>query len=56
MKTAKNILRSFSLLKDITRASPGRIPLEILSVLTAVINSMLVRIVLVKLILDLVVQ
>lgn len=55
VKTVKAIFRGFHLLKDIAGASPWRIPLEILSILLEVLNSMVVKIIMVKWILDMVV-
>ncbi|MDE7325943.1 MAG: ABC transporter ATP-binding protein/permease [Lachnospiraceae bacterium] len=52
MRTWKEAKSLFRLLKDIWKASPGRIFMELLSVCSQVLNSMVVRIVLVKLILD----
>lgn len=52
MKTFKSILQGFRLLRDVAKASPWRLPLEFFSVIAAVLNSMLVRVYLVKLILD----
>ena len=39
-------------LRDIVHASPMRLPLELLSVISSIVNSLLVQIVFIKLILD----
>lgn len=56
MKTVKAIFKGFRLLRDVAKASPGRIPLELLGVLFEVINSMVVRVVMLKWILDKVIE
>ena len=56
MKTLKAIFRGFRLLRDLAKASPWRIPLELVGALFDVLNSMIVRIVMVKWILDKVVE
>lgn len=52
----KEIKSLFWLVKDIWKASPARIFMELISIVGEVLNSMVVRIVLVKLILDRVVE
>ncbi len=56
MKTIKAFFKGFRLLGDLAKASPWRIPLELVGVLFKVLNSMVVRVVMVKLILDKVVE
>lgn len=56
MNTFKSILKGLRLLKDISKVSPMRVPLELISVLLTVMNSMVVRMLLVKWILDEVVK
>ncbi len=56
MKTLKAFFRGFRLLRDLAKASPWRIPLELVGAFFEVLNSMVVRIVMVKWILDKVVE
>lgn len=56
MKTLKAFFHGFRLLKDLAEASPCRIPLELIGAFFDVLNSMVVRIVMVKWILDAVVE
>lgn len=56
MKTIRSIMHSFRILKEVHKASVWRMPLELVSVFTAVVNSIVARILLMKLILDKVVQ
>ena len=56
MKSIKVFFRGFRLLKDLAKASPWRIPLELIGAIFDVLNSMVVRIVMVKWILNAVVE
>ena len=55
MKTFSSFFHSFSLLREVAEASPARLWWEGLSVLTSIFDSVIVRIVAIKLILDAVV-
>ncbi|MBR5506899.1 MAG: hypothetical protein IKV88_02515, partial [Clostridia bacterium] len=49
-------MKNLRLIKDIYKASPGRIWLEMLAIVGQLLNSMLVQVILVKVILDLVIS
>lgn len=55
MKSIRTLFHSFRLLKEVANASPLRLPLEAVSIIATIIDSVLVRIIAVKLILDAVV-
>lgn len=55
MKTTQSIVHAFRLMKDIINASPTRILFELIDVFAEVVNSIVVRTILVKFILDFVI-